>query len=102
MLFDFFQKKKKKKKCVSTDRWVIIDVLHGNHDSRGRLFLWQQPLVRDDHRQIVDLRHFIVQALPQVKARQVSDEELIGPCSSWKNKYYFRWKSRICDTIILR
>lgn len=82
MLFDFFQKKKKKKKCVSTDRWVIIDVLHGNHDSRGRLFLWQQPLVRDDHRQIVDLRHFIVQALPQVKARQVSDEELIGSCSS--------------------
>lgn len=82
MLFDFFQKKKKKKNCVSTDRWVIIDVLHGNHDSRCRLFLWQQPLVRDDHRQIVDLRHFIVQALPQVKARQVSDEELIGPCSS--------------------
>lgn len=82
ILFDFFQKKKKKKKCVSTDRWVIIDVLHGNHDSRCRLFLWQQPLVRDDHRQIVYLRHFIVQALPQVKARQVSDEELIGSCSS--------------------
>lgn len=83
MLFDFFQKKeKKKKKCVSTDRWVIIDVLYGNHDSRGRLSLWQQPLIRDDHRQIVNLSDFIVQALPQVKARQVSDEELIGSCSS--------------------
>lgn len=83
MLFEIFSPKKKtKKKNVSTDRWVIIDVLHGNHDSRGCLFLWQQPLVRDDHRQIVDLRHFIVQALPQVKARQVSDEELIGSCSS--------------------
>lgn len=73
---------KNEKKNVSTDRWVIIDVLYGNHDSRGRLFLWQQPLIRDDHRQIVDPRHFIVQALPQVKARQVSDEELIGSCSS--------------------
>lgn len=84
MLFDFFPTKKKNenKKCVSTDRWVIIDVLHGNHDSRCRMFLWQQPLIRDDHRQIVDPRHFIVQALPQVKARQVSDEELIGSCSS--------------------
>lgn len=83
MLFEIFsQKKKRKKKNVSTDRWVIIDVLYGNHDSRCRLFLWQQSLVRDDHRQIVDPRHFIVQALPQVKARQVSDEELIGPCSS--------------------
>lgn len=73
---------KKRERCVTTDRLVIIDVLHGNHDSGGRLFLWQQPLVSYDHRQIVDLRYFIVQTLPQVKARHVSDEELIWSCSS--------------------
>lgn len=77
-----FQKKKRGKENVTTDRLVIINVLHGNHDSWGRLFLWQQPLVSDDHRQIVDLRHFIVQTLPQVKPRHVSDEELVWSCSS--------------------